>query len=353
MKNITGILILFLLVVNHSNSYCQFQLRLVSIENAQDLAKPLEFGKSFNLRLTYQVPKEHTLEQALNYMQKYFLIINGSPYPDKKIQNMQVLHNIFKKEENVWEVLFQTKLPDAYVKDKDGKNVLSEFWNQQYQPFNTQRSLNASLLSTNQDDQEINSVDIRLKFYEWWRVVIFVIFFGALLWFVFAKASKYKFSLLRDDSGCDDTTKFNRFSLSRVQVFVWTFVIFGLFAYLWSVTDFLPTITAAHLVLLGIAAGQRLLAQIIDANNPPKKLTMLGDIPTRCSVSFFTDLISDNTGLSITRLQYLITTVIFLIVFIVDAIEKLQLIDFSIEQLALMGTSAGLYLWNKKLDQPG
>lgn len=349
MKNITVILIL-LLVINYSNSYCQFQIKLISVENAQDSKKPLDFGKLINLKLTYQIPKDHTIEQALNYLQKYFLIINGVPYPDKKIQNMQIVYNR-KKEEIFFEVLYQTKLPDAYV-DKDGKQALSEFWSQQYQPFHAERSLKASLLSTNQDDQEINSVDIKLKFYEWWRVALFIILFGGLLWFTLAKAAKYQYLLLRDDKGgCQESGKLNRFSLSRVQVFAWTFVIFGLFAYLWAVTDFLPTITAAHLVLLGIAAGQRILAQIIDSQKPPEKITLLATGETKCSVSFFTDLISDDTGLSITRLQYLIITAIFLIVFIVNAIEKLQLIDFSVEQLALMGTSAGLYLWNKKLDQ--
>lgn len=133
-------------------------------------------------------------------------------------------------------------------------------------------------------------------------------------------------------------------------------------AYVWAVTDFLPTLTAAHLVLLGIAAGQRILAQIIDSKLPRKNTTETANLTRNpagstttvtagCSVNFFTDIISDKSGLSITRLQYFITTFVFLVVFITTAIQKLELADLSIEQLALMGTSAGLYLWNKKLDQ--
>jgi hypothetical protein len=344
----------FIFFVCTSNSIAQYQIKLTSITNSQTGENILKFGKSINIKISCSVDPPHVLNDGLNDLKNYYLIINGITYPDKKIQDMELISTILKGKDgskNIYEIVYQTKIPDAY-EDQNGKSVLSKFWLQQYRPLYNELELPSSIVSIKPEDQQVSAVTIKLRFYEFWRVAVFIIVFALLFSVTIWLASRDNFTLFRDDSGCTDASKKNPFSLSRVQVYIWTFVIFGLFSYVWSVTDFLPQITAAHLVLLGIAAGQRIISQLIDSSDPPKKnITTKKLTSDGCSVGFFMDLISDKTGLSITRLQYLIATFIFLVVFITNAIQKLELVDFSVEQLALMGTSAGLYLWNKKLDQ--
>ena len=351
MKKITCVLYFISnLIFITGTSHAQYHIDLVAITNSQDGKNVLEFGASTNIKISLTVDSTRTLEEGLNYLKNYYLIINGIPYPDNKIQNMGLLSA--KKAngsvKNVYEIIYQTRMPAA-TQDSSGKIVLSKFWKQQYMPLHNELELPITILSPKSDDQAVSTINIKLLFYDDIRIYICAIGLGIILIAIIWFASRDNFTLFRDDSGCTIAGKNNPFSLARLQVFIWTFAIFGCFAYLWGVTDFLPPMTPAHLVLLGIAAGQKIISQIIDKAHPPKK--NLRSSADGCSVGFFTDLVSDKSGLSITRLQYLIANFIFIVVFITNAIQKLQLIDFSVEQLALMGTSAGLYLWNKQLDQ--
>ena len=333
----------------------QYNVNLISVSNTKDKGDAIKFGITTDFKISCSIDFPHTLQEGLVYLKGYYLVINGVPYPDIKIQNMALLSTAIKEKDNlksVFEITYQTQMPSA-TEEVNGKTTLSKFWKQHYKPLYNQLQLPISLLSTRIDDQPVSSIEMKLRFYEQWRVYLFTTLFGLIFFLVIWFASRDNFTLFRDEkSKCSDPAK-HPYSLSRVQVFIWTFTIFGFFAYIWAVTDFLPQITAAHLVLLGIAAGQRIIAQMIDAGKPPlknafKKSKAAAD---GCSIGFFRDIISDESGLSITRLQYLISTFIFIVVFITTAIQKLEMVDFSVEQLALMGTSAGLYLWNKKLDQ--
>lgn len=341
----------------------QYAPRLISVSNPTD-KEHLRVGKLLNIEISYRLDSTHTPEQALAYLNDYNLTVDGISYPDAKIQNMTLISNTNSvpdvRKMRSGTVIYQTRLPSGF---NDTTVLLSDFWKHHFKPLKSHHTVVIALVSVKPGNEKIDdqkSVD--LLFYEFWRVILFIVIFLALLIIVLYYAGKGGFSMLRDDKGCAADPLNNTFSLSRVQVFIWTFVIFPLVAYLWSVTDIFPEIKASHLILLGIVAGQKILAQMVDAGRSPQKNPSLvmpaptsplspPDTGTGCSVGFFTDIISDNTGLSITRLQYVIANFIFLVVFVVTAIQKLILVDFSIEQLALMGTSTGLYLWNKKLDQ--
>ncbi|HWK03297.1 MAG TPA: hypothetical protein VNS58_06680 [Puia sp.] len=340
----------------------QYEPRLVSIVSPGDWhSSQFRLGDLINVNIGYSLDAAHRNEEALTYLNDYNLVIDGIPYEDGKIQKMTVISNTLQTSDTarvkIYSVTYQAKLPSGY-KDDNGIVLLSDFWSQHFKPLNNQRPVNISFVSAKPGNEPMHGAKIiELIFYDTYRIYVFLAFFLILFTLVIIKASDNGFTLLRDDSGCTNPLN-NPFSLSRVQVFVWTFVLFSLVAYLWGVTDIFPEIKASHLVLLGIAFGQKILAQMIDANNPPVKSptpppppTVPPPPPPSCSRDFFTDLISDSTGLSMSRLQFLIATFIFLVVFTVTAIQKLRLVDFTIEQLGLMGTSAGLYLWNKRLDQ--
>lgn len=363
MKSIRYLLVsisLLFLVTSTTKSLAQFAVKLQSVSGAGSQTNSfLKFGSVANVEILCTIDAPHSTQEALNYLKNYYLVVNGIPYSnDLKIQNMALLSVKNKGTEGTkttCEINYQTKIPAA-TKEENGKTVLSEFWHQHFKPLYNEVPLTFSLLSVKPEDQvEPGNSNIGLRFYEQWRVYLFLVLFGALFIGVMWFGATRKFTFLRDEMPnpptCTDPAK-QPFSLSRVQVFVWTFVIFGLFAYIWAVVDFLPVLAPSHLVLLGIAAGQRIISQMIDAQNPPlKNISNNKATKNGCSEGFFTDLISDKSGLSITRLQYLIVTFIFLVVFITTAIQKLELTDFSPMQLALMGTSAGLQLWEKQLVQ--
>lgn len=352
---------LIFLVGSTTKSFAQFAVKLQSVSGAgSQTSSFLKFGSVANVEILCIIDAPHSSQEALNYLKNYYLVVNGIPYSnDLKIQNMSLLSVKNKGTEGAkttYQITYQTKIPGA-TKEVNGKTILSEFWHQHFKPLYNEVPLKFTLLSVKPEDQaEPAYWDIGFRYYEQWREYLFIVLFGALLTGVLLYGGKRKFTFLRDEiqnssPTCSDPAK-QPFSLSKVQVFVWTFIIFGLFAYIWAVVDFLPVLAASHLVLLGIAAGQRIISQMIDAQNPPLKNSR-NNLATQdgCSEGFFTDLISDKSGLSITRLQYLIVTFIFLVVFITTAIQKLELTDFYPMQLALMGTSAGLQLWEKQLVQ--
>lgn len=345
----------------------------------QKKGKEVTFGNLLNIEVEFKAEGASTTDQALIELKKYYLVIDGRPYPEKNLGSMQIVNygRPVKKSDTIKTreptngtettvinstisntITFQTVIDQSHSDTNNKKYEQSTFWQQHYVPLQSSRVLNVSLLAPGITSQSITESDkITLRFYDTFRIWIFVVAFLAIVTFTIVKAAKDKFKLLRDDlGGCNTEGKLNPFSLSRAQVLLWTFVILGMAAYLWSVTDFFPAVTAAHLVLLGIAAGQRIIAQMIDSTDGADKqpgLAVNNATPenAKCSVGFFTDIISDSTGLSITRLQYLIITFIYLVMFVTTAIQQLKLMDFSIEQLALMGTSAGVYLWDKQLNK--
>ena len=62
------------------------------------------------------------------------------------------------------------------------------------------------------------------------------------------------------------------------------------------------------------------------------------------SEGFLTDILSDEGGISLQRLQMLGWTAILALIFIADVIGKLAMPEFSATLLGLMGISAGAYI---------
>jgi hypothetical protein len=374
-KILTTLMLAVVVCLSTPDLHAQYNFQLVEVNHPPKGEPEITFGSLMNIKVKYQLTDSSTREQALEELKKYYLVINGKGYPSKNIGSMQLMNHtddsvrrdsIMPKGDTTKKAVitttsfhsfeFQTVVDPSHS-DTNNKNTLSAFWTDQYIPLSSKAKLTITLLAPGVESQSVDgNTSVTLRFYETKWVWIFIVFFLAILTLTLVKASKDNFSLLRDDTGgCDVKGKVNPFSLSRLQVLLWTFVILWLAAYQWAVTGFFPAITSAHLILLGIAAGQRIMAQIIDTPGGAEKqpgLTLAADgANAKCSVGFFTDIISDQTGLSISRLQYVIITFIYLVMFISSGIQKLELMDFSLEQLALMGTSAGLYLWDKQLNK--
>jgi hypothetical protein len=177
-----------------------------------------------------------------------------------------------------------------------------------------------------------------------------------------------KTTMLRDTRG--DLTAFSQppapFSLAKCQVAFWFALILGCFLGLLFVTqDFNNIVTPQSLTLLGISGLTAVGASSIDAfkggSSPPTATDPLvvSDDPEREPpehLSFWKDLMTDDSGWVFHRVQIVIWTLILGMVSLWSAYSKLALPEFDQSLLILMGISSGLYLGlkfpEKQTDKP-
>jgi hypothetical protein len=159
--------------------------------------------------------------------------------------------------------------------------------------------------------------------------------------------------------------QFAPYSLSRFQLAFWSFLVVAAYIFIWLVTEELDTITGSVLALLGIGAGTALGARLIDsgtpANAPPAPVAAPGTggaegtapaavpapaRPNKPAVSqgFVRDILADEQGISLHRLQLFVWTLVLGVIFVADVYNRLTMPQFSTTLLGLMGLSSGTYL---------
>jgi hypothetical protein len=145
------------------------------------------------------------------------------------------------------------------------------------------------------------------------------------------------------------------FSLSLTQLAFWTVIVISSSIYVWFFTGPCGSITipimfdSVNLGLLGIAAGTTIVGQGINSNqqNNPATNGMTAQQNQPARGFFFLDIISDETGVSIHRLQNVIWTLIVGIIYIDFVCTSSLLPDSKVitgTLLGLMGVSSGAYL---------
>ncbi|SHL92330.1 hypothetical protein [Mucilaginibacter sp. OK098] len=141
------------------------------------------------------------------------------------------------------------------------------------------------------------------------------------------------------------------YSLGRTQLAFWTVIIVSSFIYtifpgLLKGAISVPDIDPVNLLLLGIAGGTTAVAKVIDTSqqNNQGDAVPQQDIPSK---GFFMDIISDEKGVSIHRLQNVIWIIVVGFIYIASVHQKQILPDHSVinnQLLGLMGISASAYL---------
>jgi hypothetical protein len=141
------------------------------------------------------------------------------------------------------------------------------------------------------------------------------------------------------------------FSLGRTQLAFWTVIVVSSFIYVVIAQSTggitVPYIDPVNLVLLGIAGSTTAVAKVIDNSQQDDQGSGIPqqDYP---SSGFFTDLISDDKGVSIHRLQNVIWTLVVGGIYIIAVFENHKTLPgkavITPELLGLMGISAGAYL---------
>jgi hypothetical protein len=193
------------------------------------------------------------------------------------------------------------------------------------------------------------------------------------------------------------------YSLARLQVAFWFFLVVAAFLLIWCITGDYDTITEQALILIGIGTGTALGAAAIDKNKratADEKLAALRprqaalattiaelqvrlqpqggaqssaeelatartELATRSaeqaevlseirdaeagltkpvSTGFWDDILSDVNGVSFHRFQMVVWTLVLGFLFCEGVYRALAMPEFTATQLALMGISAGTYL---------
>ncbi len=159
-----------------------------------------------------------------------------------------------------------------------------------------------------------------------------------------------KSNLLRD-GGADPGAGIRRcYSLARVQIAFWFFIILASYLFIGLVTgDYSTSITGTVLILMGISAGTAIGSSVIDTVTPP--VTTQGVAPAPAPVparptsgQWWLDILSDSTGVNFHRFQMAVWTLVLGIVFIQQVYESLAMPQFDATLLGLMGISSGTYL---------
>lgn len=138
------------------------------------------------------------------------------------------------------------------------------------------------------------------------------------------------------------------YSFSRSQFAWWTVIIACCFVGVYGVDGILPDLNATCLVLLGLGVGTTAVAAGVDASQDAENPHRHQDDPSQ---GFLIDILSDDSGVSMHRLQAVIFNLIFGLLFISELVlhetAKGTLPEFKPYALGLMGISSAGYLYMK------
>lgn len=146
--------------------------------------------------------------------------------------------------------------------------------------------------------------------YQFWIILIFLFLTIA----IFDK----KYFMLRDTSKAPGHQPY---SWARVQLAWWTVIVLSSFiAILWHM-DVAPTLNSSTVILLGISAATTATARVIDISDETNLLTRHQD---DFGKNFFLDILSDQTGVSVSRFQTVAFNLVFGIWFISTVLKCLN-----------------------------
>lgn len=156
--------------------------------------------------------------------------------------------------------------------------------------------------------------------------------------------------LLRESLGGGGNDQNKPFSLSKVQLAFWTVIIGTSILYLWLITGEYNLLTPQAMLLLGISVTTTGLSAVVGTQHSEQEKAMLEQMQ---SDGFFVDILSDAKGISITRMQNFLFTLIYGLIFVVTVARQLKMPEFDNNALILMGISSGAYVLYKVVENKG
>jgi hypothetical protein len=159
-----------------------------------------------------------------------------------------------------------------------------------------------------------------------WLALLLVV---AIALLVYARRT----DMLRDGGPVDGVRQ--PYSLARVQMAWWFFLLVIGYTFIWLVTGERDSIAPSLLGLVGISAATALAAVAV---------TPAGRQPSTTK-GWWRDLVSDDRGLvALDRFQVVVWTLVLGGVFLTAVLWDLTMPEFSATMLALMGISSGTYI---------
>jgi len=134
------------------------------------------------------------------------------------------------------------------------------------------------------------------------------------------------------------------YSLSRVQLAWWIFIIIGGHVVVYCVTGVMPDISTTSLALLGISAGTTVLSSLTTSGQGASAAATPATGPPERSRGFLTDLLSDEHGVCIHRLQKMIISLVMGGFYIRTVYDTVATPVWTANQTLLMAISSATYL---------
>ena len=192
---------------------------------------------------------------------------------------------------------------------------------------------------------------------------------GLIVFFVIAART----AALRDKEPADASLdpKKRAYSLSRVQIALWTMLVIYAFLFIWFLTgEYNATIPASAVALMGISLATFGSAAAVDAAKVQDKKEKLKKIDADLaakpadekaklqaekdaikpqtvvcqSEGFFRDITTSAGGASLHRLQFIVWTLALAVIFVLTVWRTIAMPDFDSTLLALMGITSGAYV---------
>ncbi|MBN3753689.1 hypothetical protein G3N95_12125 [Paraburkholderia sp. Tr-20389] len=153
-----------------------------------------------------------------------------------------------------------------------------------------------------------------------------------------------KTSLLRD-VGSSTSVDFNKrtFSLARTQMAWWTVIIVGSYIFEWIASGTMPPLSAQALALMGIYSVLTVGSRGVD-------LARETSFPSEKMPRFFRDLVSDESGVAIHRVQMLVFTVVVGVMFIYQVVATASMPALEPYTLIMIGISGATYIGLKSTE---
>ncbi|HEY7639005.1 MAG TPA: hypothetical protein VH814_04710 [Steroidobacteraceae bacterium] len=156
-----------------------------------------------------------------------------------------------------------------------------------------------------------------------------------------------KSNLLRDVS----TAARRPFSFARSQLLWWVAILVFCLLHNYAQALDLPAINETCLVLLGVGVGTTGIANVIDARQrATAAMHGVAVVQDRQSQGFIIDILSDDNGVSVHRLQALAFNIIYGVAFLTHFLSTGTFEQYGALQYAVLGLSDVAYLGLKSLE---
>jgi hypothetical protein len=142
------------------------------------------------------------------------------------------------------------------------------------------------------------------------------------------------------------------FSLAKTQTAFWTILIAGAYLMITAVTTALPPIPNGLLGLLGISIANGVLSRLLNQSRSDTSAAITKQTVdnTQESKGWWYDVLNENAGVSLSRLQFLVFNAIAGLYFVYYVWTRWAFYDFGSDILALISISSAGFLANKNLE---